>query len=76
MTTEELKAILQTWNEDAKEAINDDGVEISAGGIITSHPEIENRAGLALTGMTIAEALEELEEPDDGQKSLYFRGRG
>lgn len=49
---------------------------ISAEGIVTSHPHIENRLGLALTGMTIAEALEELDEPDDGQKSLYFRGSG
>lgn len=58
----------------AKEVIEEDGVAISAKGIVTSHTDIENRAGLSLAGMSVADALAELEEPDDGQKELYFRG--
>ncbi len=76
MTAEELKAILQKWDEDAKEAVEENGVAISAEGIVINHTDIENRAGLSLAGMSVADALAELDEPDDGQKSLYFRESG
>ena len=57
-----------------KEAI-EDSAGISAEGIIQNHPDIENRAGLALTGMTVEEALRELDGADDGQKFMYFYGK-
>ena len=57
-----------------KEVIEENGVEISAKGIVISHPDIENRAGLSLVGMSVSDALVELDEPDDGQKELCFRG--
>ena len=57
MTTDRFSEILRKRSEEEKEAINEDVVEVSAEGIIQNHPDIENRAGLALTGMTVEEAL-------------------